>query len=553
MKTKIVWFILLMALMVNGCGGGGGSTSSFNEGDNNPVINDITTSNEQNISSIVKEENGEYKVYVNENQRTAFKINAKDNSRVTYSLSGGDWRLFDVDKYGGEFYFKDFADFESKKTYKTTLIVDDGLGHTTEKKVTIYLNDIKNEIAPIKVINSNESLSTDDELKYFITTWKVESDSKDITIPTIGDGYNYSVDWGDGTSSKNVTENITHTYNQKGTYVVKISGSFPRIYFGYYYDNEGFNSNFKLISINQWGTNQWSSMYMAFAKCINLTINTSDTPNLSKVTNMNGMFLGAVNMNQDIGNWDVSHVTNMSNMFSNDEFLLYGIPYSITTNICQDINNDGQCDSEDTKKTDKRLFKLTDDEAVHMSFNQDISNWDVSNVTDMSAMFNDATNFNQDISNWDVSSVTDMRGMFRQATFFNQDISNWDVSNVTDISGMFIMATKFNQDIENWNTSNVTYMVETFKDSNSFNQNIGNWDVSSVTAMNGMFNRATSFNQDIGGWNVSNVTYMAEMFKNSTSFNQDIESWNVFNITTNMGLMFDGATALEKIPSWYQE
>ena len=46
------------------------------------------------------------------------------------------------------------------------------------------------------------------------------------------------------------------------------------------------------------------------------------------------------------------------------------------------------------------------------SFNQDISNWDVSNVENMSNMFYECESFNQDISNWDVSNVTDMRYMF---------------------------------------------------------------------------------------------------------------------------------------------
>ena len=40
------------------------------------------------------------------------------------------------------------------------------------------------------------------------------------------------------------------------------------------------------------------------------------------------------------------------------------------------------------------------------------------------------------ISNWDVSNVTNMGEMFRDAVTFNQDISNWDVSNVTDMNDM---------------------------------------------------------------------------------------------------------------------
>ena len=40
-------------------------------------------------------------------------------------------------------------------------------------------------------------------------------------------------------------------------------------------------------------------------------------------------------------------------------------------------------------------------------------------------MFYEAENFNQDLSNWNVSSVTDMSNMFNGAISFNQTLSKW--------------------------------------------------------------------------------------------------------------------------------
>ena len=65
-------------------------------------------------------------------------------------------------------------------------------------------------------------------------------------------------------------------------------------------------------------------------------------------------------------------------------------------------------------------------------FNQDISSWDLSNVTNTSHMFYLTDGFNQNISFWDVSNITNMNSMFAGAQSFNQDINSWDVSNVSD-------------------------------------------------------------------------------------------------------------------------
>merc|ERR1712048_1211349 len=77
--------------------------------------------------------------------------------------------------------------------------------------------------------------------------------------------------------------------------------------------------------------------------------------------------------------------------------------------------------------------------------NGDLSNWDVSRVTNMYYMFYKALSFNGDLSKWDVSRVTNMWGTFYKAQSFNGDISKWDVSKVHDVKSMFHGAKSFSQ------------------------------------------------------------------------------------------------------------
>ncbi|NME69785.1 BspA family leucine-rich repeat surface protein [Flammeovirga aprica] len=120
--------------------------------------------------------------------------------------------------------------------------------------------------------------------------------------------------------------------------------------------------------------------------------------------------------------------------------------------------------------------------------------------------------------------------MFDGAISFNGDLSKWDVSKVKNMSYMFEGATSFNGDLSSWDVSSVTRMDYMFKEATSFNGNLSTWNVSSVTRMDNMFNGAISFEGDISSWNISSVTMMENMFTESgiTSANYDklLKSWS---------------------------
>jgi len=212
--------------------------------------------------------------------------------------------------------------------------------------------------------------------------------------------------------------------------------------------------------------------------------------------------------------------------------VVYLADNGITVKACE------QTDVGATGIIDGVTYTVVDEQMLRVMVNneEDITKLATTKVTDMSSMFQSepTLDINQDISNWDVSNVTDMRYMFSEAYAFNQPLGNWDVSNVTDMSYMFFCGNNspFNQDLSDWDVSNVTDMRSMFFGASNFNQPIGDWDVSSVANMEYMFLNANTFNQPIGDWDVINVTDMDYILRNAISFNQDLSVWTVDNVVS---------------------
>ena len=121
-----------------------------------------------------------------------------------------------------------------------------------------------------------------------------------------------------------------------------------------------------------------------------------------------------------------------------------------------------------------------------------------------------------DVSNIDSFCNDKGIGLFSRTKFKYIDISEWDVSNVTDMNHMFYMCEELKSvgDLSKWDVSSVTNMSFMFCDCKNFNQDLSKWDVSKVTDMTYLFLNCKSFNKDISKWNVSNVRYNLAMFYN---------------------------------------
>ena len=170
--------------------------------------------------------------------------------------------------------------------------------------------------------------------------------------------------------------------------------------------------------------------------------------------------------NIPIGDWDVSRVTDMNDLFED-------IP----------------------------------------EFNEPLNNWNVSNVTNMRGMFNGCSDFNQDLNNWDVSKVTNMEYMFFQSERFNKPLNNWNVGNVTNMGNMFVDCERFDQPLNNWKVHNVTNMEAMFFNCRRFDQPLNNWNVSKVTNMAEMFGDCKRFDQPLNNWKLNRNGEFTDMFK----------------------------------------
>ena len=454
----------------------------------------------------------------------------------------------------------------------------------------------------------------------FETIVGIEQDGGDAT---------YTINWGDGTTESG-TGAPTRTWPAAGIYDVEIeSGGFNSFSQAYTGMNNGIRAT--LVDVLHWGNTQWVSMEWMFSTCVNLSgFTASDLPDTSLVTSMSNTFSFANTFDYDISNWDMSNVldftrtfyratafnkplngwdvssaTSMADTFRDADTFnqplnswdvssvitmqnMFASADSFDQNIGawrmdvifrtngmfssgSPFNNGGSDSIKDWNVSSlvvmQGMFSFT------TVFNQPLTNWDVSNVTNMREVFRssvfdqplntwnpikvttmfgmfDGAIFNQDLDQWDTQKLQQTRNMFKNNRVFNGDISTWNMTKITTMDSMFYGAWDFNQNISSWDTPLCIDIDFMFFDALVFNQPIGSWNLPKVNTMKSVFYGASVFNSPLNTWDMNGVTRTTDMFKNATLFNQDLSGWDTSTIT-NMNSMFNGATSFSQdIGAW---
>ena len=164
------------------------------------------------------------------------------------------------------------------------------------------------------------------------------------------------------------------------------------------------------------------------------------------------------------------------------------------------------------------------------------------NVTSMTLMFSSAAAFNngdsgdnglKPLNNWNVYGCVSMSNMFQKSPF-NQDIEEWNVSNVSSMDQMFADAIKFNKPLAKWERQS------------GVNDATSTSSTSKVEQMGYMFAGAEAFNQDIRTWTPLANVDLTFMFEGATamiaSYSTNPKFGNAGNAYTPLVTFFTNVT-----------
>lgn len=208
-------------------------------------------------------------------------------------------------------------------------------------------------------------------------------------------------------------------------------------------------------------------------------------------------------------------------------------------------------------KTREELIELVKMRMRNEGSDCDLNDIDTSLITDMSRIFAFSA-FCGNVSKWDVSNVTNMTSMFNSTYKMTElDLSDWDFSNVEDITTMFnkgsIEHIYLNDTLgESLKKVDGAFMacsnlIELEGISNLINSNN---DVKSVGQL--FYGCKELKTLDLENWDTSNVEIFDRMFYNNLKLKQvkGIENFNFNNATIISGILYNCKELDADLSNW---
>lgn len=336
--------------------------------------------------------------------------------------------------------------------------------------------------------NDEVIFTIDVTVTQYVAQYNITADGENLILPLVsGYNYNFTVDWGDGSSSTVSAwndANATHTYATAGDYLVVIDGVMEAL---------GYPSDCNIKRVYNLGLMNWKNLASAFEtnKLISFKTGNTDT---SLVTDLSWTFEGTTNLaSADFTGFDTSSVITMEGTF-------YGTGLTAL----------------------------------------DVSSFDTRNAVNMSSMFYNTSLLSLNVSNFRNNSATNMSSMFGYSSnLANINLSGFNTPLVTDMSHMFAGISATDLDLSSFDTSNVTTFASMFKWSPQLQTiNLSSFNTSSATSFNQMFMGTSSLTSlDLQNFNTSAVTNMGQTFSDMTGLIfLDLSGWDISSAPTSTNI-----------------
>lgn len=118
--------------------------------------------------------------------------------------------------------------------------------------------------------------------------------------------------------------------------------------------------------------------------------------------------------------------------------------------------------------------------------------------------FNSVVLNSLDLSDFDSSNIVNMSEMFFLCNISHMDLSSFNTSSAVDMSSMFYGCNTDKLDISNFDTTKVQDISNMFSGCNVNEYNLGNLDLHNCTKALCVFTSCTATELDISGWKISN-------------------------------------------------